>query len=98
MHLGNVNIDILEYEAPQSTQTQYLNEQISAMHLCFEVENLDAAIARLNELGIEPEGEPIYFEEQDGLKAGFGTGVVYFKDPDGTNLELIAPNGPFAWA
>ena len=29
------------------------------------------------------------------LKAGFGTGVVYFKDPDGTNLELIAPKGPF---
>ncbi|MBS0950207.1 VOC family protein [Weissella minor] len=98
LHLGNVNIDILEYEAPQSTQAQYSNEQISALHLCFEVEDLDAAIACLNELGIEPEGEPIYFEEQDGLKAGFGTGVVYFKDPDGTNLELIAPKGPFARA
>ncbi len=30
-----------------------------------------------------------------GLKSGFGTGVAYFTDPDGTNLELIAPKGPF---
>lgn len=95
LHLGNVNIDILEYDKPKSTKASYSNEQISAMHMCFEVEDLEAAVKRLKEIGVEPEGEPIYFEEQDGLKTGFGTGVVYFTDPDGTNLELIAPKGPF---
>lgn len=95
LHLGNVNIDILEYVEPKSSKASYSNEQISAMHLCFEVEDLEAAITRLKEIGIEPEGEPMFFEEQDGLKAGFGTGVAYFTDPDGTNLELIAPKGPF---
>ena len=65
------------------------------MHLCFEVDDIGTAVARMKEIGIEPEGEPIYFEKSDGLKVGFGTGVVYFKDPDGTNLELIVPKGPF---
>lgn len=95
LHLGNVNIDILEYKEPTSTKTNYSNEQIGAMHMCFEVIDLKAAITRLKEIGIEPEGEPIYFEKEDGLKSGFGTGVVYFKDPDGINLELIEPKGPF---
>ncbi|WP_394801176.1 VOC family protein [Pedobacter montanisoli] len=68
---------------------------MSAMHLCFEVDNIDAAMARLKAIGIEPEGEPIVFQEEDGLKSGFGTAVAYFQDPDGTNLEIIAPQGPF---
>ncbi len=65
------------------------------MHMCFEVEDIDAAVARLRAIGVEPDGEPITFQEEDGLKSGFGTGVAYFTDPDGTNLELIAPKGPF---
>lgn len=95
LHLDNINIDILEYVEPAPEQVSYTNNQISAMHLCFEIDDMDAAIARLKKIGIEPEGEPIIFEEGDGLKSGFGTAVVYFKDPDGTNLELIAPQGPF---
>ncbi|MGZ7886209.1 VOC family protein [Ligilactobacillus salivarius] len=95
LHLDNINIDILEYVEPKSTKANYSNEQISAMHLCFEVDDIETAVARMKEIGIEPEGEPIYLEKSDGLKVGFGTGVVYFKDPDGTNLELIAPKGPF---
>ena len=65
------------------------------IQLQVELDDIEVAVARIKEIGIEPEGELIYFEESDGLKAGFGTGVVYFKDPDGTNLELIAPKGPF---
>ncbi len=50
---------------------------------------------RLKAIGVEPDGEPIVFQEDGGLKSGFGTGVAYFRDPDGTNLELLAPKGPF---
>lgn len=95
LHLENLNIDILEYVLPESEQASYKNNQISAMHLCFEVDNMDDAIQRLKEIGVEPEGEPIVFQEEDGLKSGFGTAVAYFRDPDGTNLEIIAPQGPF---
>lgn len=95
LHLDNLNIDILEYVIPESEQANYKNDQISAMHLCFEVDNIDEAIQRLKEIGVEPEGEPITFQEEDGLKSGFGTAVAYFQDPDGTNLEIIVPQGPF---
>lgn len=95
LRLDNINIYILEYVEPKSKKASYSNEQISAMHMCFEVEDIDAAVARLKEIGVEPNGTPIVFHEEDGLKSGFGTGVAYFTDPDGTNLELIAPKGPF---
>ncbi|WP_245153255.1 VOC family protein [Sphingobacterium sp. CZ-2] len=61
------------------------------MHLCFEVDDMDPAMKRLKEVGVEPEGAQIVFQEQDGLKAGFGTAVAYFRDQVGTNLEIIAP-------
>lgn len=95
LHLDNLNIDILEYVLPESEQASYKNSQISAMHLCFEVDNIEDAVQRLKEIGVEPDGEPITFQEEDGLKSGFGTAVAYFQDPDGTNLEIIAPQGPF---
>ncbi|WP_241657585.1 VOC family protein [Flavobacterium cerinum] len=95
LQLNNLNIDILEYVEPVPSKASYKNNQISAMHLCFEVDDMDAALKRLKAIGIEPEGEPIIFEKEDGLKSGFGTVVAYFQDPDGTNLELIAPQGPF---
>ncbi|ASW74515.1 glyoxalase [Chryseobacterium piperi] len=95
LHLDNLNIDILEYVIPESEQASYKNDQISAMHLCFEVDDIDEAVKRLKEIGVEPQGEPIVFQEEDGLKSGFGTAVAYFQDPDGTNLEIIAPQGPF---
>lgn len=95
LHLDNLNIDILEYVVPKSDKASYSNDQISAMHLCFEVEDIDAAVERLKAIGVEPDGDPIVFQKEDGLKSGFGTGVAYFRDPDGTNLELIAPKGPF---
>ncbi|KMQ69128.1 glyoxalase [Chryseobacterium sp. FH2] len=95
LHLDNLNIDILEYVEPESEKVTYKNNQISAMHLCFEVDNIDDAIQRLKKIGVNTEGEPITFQEEDGLKSGFGTSVAYFQDPDGTNLEIIAPQGPF---
>lgn len=96
LHLDNLNIDLLEYVEPKSNQAHYSNDQISAMHLCFEVTDIHAAVNRLKAIGVMPDGDPIIFEAQDGLKSGFGTGVAYFTDPDGTNLELIAPTGPFS--
>jgi hypothetical protein len=41
------------------------------------------------------QGEPITFGEGNGLKAGTGTKVACFDDPDGTHLELVQLVGPF---
>jgi catechol 2,3-dioxygenase-like lactoylglutathione lyase family enzyme len=65
------------------------------MHLCFEVDDLDNVYQRMESAGLTFHGPAITFEPQDGLKYGAGTKVAYFKDPDGTNLELIQPAGPF---
>lgn len=95
VHLDNINIDLLEYKEPHSDQANYSNEQISAMHLCFEVDDFESALERMKEAGVNFNGEPITFQKEDGLQAGIGTSVAYFKDPDGTNLEIIFPVGPF---
>lgn len=95
LHLDNLNMDILEYVLPMPEKASYQNNQISAMHLCFEVDYMDAAMECSKEIGVEPDGAPIVFQKEDGLKAGFGTAVAYFRDPDGTNLQIIAPQGPF---
>ncbi|MFS1539220.1 MAG: hypothetical protein ACL7BU_11745 [Candidatus Phlomobacter fragariae] len=54
--LDNLNIDILEYVVLEPTRSSYSNNQISAMHLCFEVDDLDAAIKRMKSISIEPDG------------------------------------------
>lgn len=95
LHLDNMNIDLLEYKQPEPTRAQYENNQVSAMHLCFEVDDIHEAVQRLKDAGIKLSGEPIIFEQADGLKSGWGTAVAYFDDPDGTHLEIIAPQGPF---
>lgn len=95
LHLENINMDLLEYEQPEPVKAHYENNQISAMHLCFEVDNIQDAVKRLKDAGIKLSGDPIIFEVADGLKSGFGTAVAYFDDPDGTHLEIIEPQGPF---
>jgi catechol 2,3-dioxygenase-like lactoylglutathione lyase family enzyme len=95
VHLDNLNIDLLQYVEPQPEKANYSNEQFSAMHLCFEVDDFDAAVQRMEDAGIQFNGDTITFQQEDGLKAGIGTSVAYFKDLDGTNLEIIFPIGPF---
>ncbi len=94
-HLDNINIDLLQYEQPTPTKANYENTEVSAMHLCFEVDDIYQAVKRLKAAGVKLSGDPIIFEVADGLKSGFGTAVAYFDDPDGTHLEIIAPKGPF---
>ncbi|WP_244610546.1 VOC family protein [Microvirga pakistanensis] len=93
--LDNINIDLLQYEEPAPKKASYASNEIGAMHLCFEVDDLQAIYRRMREAGITFQGEPIVFEASDGPRDGIGTAVAYFDDPDGTHLEIIAPAGPF---
>jgi len=95
LHLRNLNIDLLQYDEPAPKTAHYAGNEIGAMHLCFEVDDLDAAHARMVAAGLRFDGHPITFEDGDGLRSGIGTRVAYFDDPDGTHLELIQPVGPF---
>jgi catechol 2,3-dioxygenase-like lactoylglutathione lyase family enzyme len=95
VHLENLNIDLLQYQEPPPKKADYAANEIGAMHLCFEVDDFEEVHRRMADAGIEFSGEPITFEQSDGLENGIGTTVAYFDDPDGTHLEIIAPVGPF---
>lgn len=95
VHLDNLNIDLLQYDEPSPKAARYSGNDISAMHLCFEVDDLDAVYQRMTKAGLTFNGEPITFQAEDQLKQGIGTTVAYFDDPDGTHLEIIQPQGPF---
>ena len=95
VHLANLNIDLLQYDEPKVKKASYDNSDIGAMHLCFEVDDLDAVYQRMRDAGLDFAGAPITFQPEDQLAQGFGTKVAYFDDPDGTHLEIIEPQGPF---
>jgi glyoxylase I family protein len=54
-------------------------------HLAFEVDDLDAAIARLAEAGVALTGGP--------MPRGDGVTQVFFRDPDGYVLEYFQRTG-----
>jgi lactoylglutathione lyase len=51
-------------------------------HIAIAVDNLDATLERLNELGIEPEKPP--YRVREG-----GSRLCFVRDPDGYRIELI---------
>jgi lactoylglutathione lyase len=51
-------------------------------HVAISIDDLDAALARLKEQGIEPEREPYTVREG-------GSRLTFVRDPDGYRIELI---------
>ncbi len=51
-------------------------------HIAVHVEDLDGALERLNEVGIEPEKPP--YQVREG-----GSRLCFVRDPDGYRIELI---------
>jgi hypothetical protein len=57
------------------------------MHLSFDVDDMDATLQRLKEIGIKPEGEPIILQEEDGT-------TLELIAPMGHSKETIRNNKP----
>ncbi|MGI5214140.1 VOC family protein [Plantactinospora sp. CA-290183] len=94
--LENLNIDVIEFQEPRGEPVPATANRPGSIHLCFEVENLADVHARMRRAGIEFLGEPYRFSDEEvSAKDSVGTEVAYFNDPDGNNLELIAPRGGF---
>ncbi len=55
-------------------------------HIALTVDDLDEALARLSEQGIEPEREP--YRVREG-----GARICFVRDPDGYRIELIDRSG-----
>ena len=79
-------LELIEYaNRPEGNDTPIQQNYLGAMHMAFEVENVEEAFAELTAKGIEFYSEPNVVDE--GVLAGWRW--VYFHDPDGIPLELV---------
>lgn len=81
-------IELLQYLLPDGRE--HLRPRpcdVGSLHLAFDVDDLDAVLARIAAAGWTAVGEPQVVAEG----ARRGTRVVYARDPDGTTIELMQP-------
>ncbi|MDG4781907.1 VOC family protein [Micromonospora sp. WMMD961] len=96
-NLDNLGIDLIQFQDPVGEVAQVAANRPGSMHLCFHVDDVRSVFDRMRAAGFEFLGEPYTFAAGEvNPPEALGTEVAYFNDPDGTNLELIAPKGGFA--
>jgi catechol 2,3-dioxygenase-like lactoylglutathione lyase family enzyme len=97
INLDNIGIDLIQFTDPIGDPVGGKANRPGAMHLCLYVDDFDAVYARMKAAGYEFLGEDYTFQPGEVTPDdALGTQVAYFNDPDGTNLEIIAPKGGFA--
>ncbi|MBM6614499.1 VOC family protein [Desemzia sp. RIT804] len=78
LKIGDSEIELFSFPNPPKRSSG--PEATGLRHLCFYVEDVEAAAVELNQKGIET--EPIRVDEFTGGK------FTFFRDPDGLPLEL----------
>ena len=84
--LGNTRIEFLEYQNPRGADFELRNCDVGAVHICFQVDDMDAAYERLVAKGAAVNGPPSLIDS--GPLEGWQ--FCYFRDPDGIQLEVIS--------
>jgi catechol 2,3-dioxygenase-like lactoylglutathione lyase family enzyme len=84
VQIGNARIEFLQYHEPRGEDFDRSNADVGSMHVCIEVDDVDAAYRELQERGAAFNAEPRTLEQ--GPRAG--SRWVYLRDPDGIQLEL----------
>jgi catechol 2,3-dioxygenase-like lactoylglutathione lyase family enzyme len=85
MKIGDVHVELLHHKT-DGRPFDRNNNDIGAMHMCFLVDDVDAAYEALKKEGIELNAPPLY----NTAGALEGWGVLYFRDPDGVQLEFFS--------
>nr|WP_083975995.1 VOC family protein [Herbidospora sakaeratensis] len=87
----NVLLELIQYDSPRPMPFAGRNCDVGVMHLCFEVDDLDAAHRDLLERGVHVNADPVLLRDGEGVEAGAlaGTKILYLRDPDGIQLELF---------
>jgi len=83
----HVMLELLEYSAPTPKPFELRNCDVGAVHICFEVDDIDAAYASLKAKGVHINAEPMRLGDNGGDLAGHA--FMYFRDPDGVQLQLF---------
>jgi methylmalonyl-CoA/ethylmalonyl-CoA epimerase len=80
--VGESYIELLEGQGPESGVTKWINEKGTGLfHICFEVEDIDGALAELKEKGVKLRDET--------PRIGHGGARIAFIDPSATGNVLI---------
>ncbi len=83
---GDCSIELFEYQNPPAVIEKPLPaNNLGPGHVAFEVSDIKVEYERMKKLGVEFFTEPNFIAE--GPLAGWQW--VYFKDPEGTTLELV---------
>src|ERR1700741_569872 len=89
LSLGNTLIEFLQYEPPGEAYRRS-NGDVGSMHICVQVDDIDAMYERLVSRGVKfltPVNELHQMADAPNLR------WVYFKDPD--NMTVEVRNSPF---
>jgi methylmalonyl-CoA/ethylmalonyl-CoA epimerase len=80
--IGETYLELLESQSPESGVTRWINEKGTGLfHICFEVEDIDAALAELKQKGVKLRDET--------ARPGHGGSRIAFIDPSATGNVLI---------
>jgi len=84
---SDATLELIQYfEPPYPNNYGSPVNALGQVHVAFRVENIDKKIEHMRSHGVQFVSEK-YEEIMDGPLKGWKW--IYFKDPDGTNLELI---------
>lgn len=79
-------IELLEYQTPAAREKfKPRSCDVGSVHVCLDIEDMDAALARVAEAGWFPVAEPQTVEggERDGMR------LIYLRGADGVTIEFI---------
>lgn len=85
LEIGETMLELLHYTDPEAAPFTLRNCDVGAMHVTFEVEDIEAAHQELVDKGLSINSPPGLIPE--GPLAGHRG--FYFRDPDGVQYELF---------
>jgi catechol 2,3-dioxygenase-like lactoylglutathione lyase family enzyme len=85
LRAGEARVELIEYVTAQGRPYDRTNNDIGAMHIAFQVDDIDAVYERLRGQNVRFTSPPATIPA--GPMAGWRW--TYFFDPDGVSLEII---------
>jgi catechol 2,3-dioxygenase-like lactoylglutathione lyase family enzyme len=84
---AGIDLELIEYVSPRGPKPALATNLAGVAHVAFDVEDIDAAVARLAAAGTTPVSPPV--EIDSGTNRGMR--ACYLRDPDGFTIELMQP-------
>lgn len=85
LRAGDAQVELIEYVTAKGRAYDRRNNDVGAMHIAFQVEDIDAVYQRMLDQGVRFTSPPATIP--DGPMKGWKW--TYFFDPDGVSLEII---------